>query len=165
MSKSLLMSVTGLVVVMVAMTGCASKKTTTKQINSLQAQVGVLTDEVIRLDDALQSTRSALQEEENRRDQLSSQLSRSTARIGSLREEEAVIRGIYRTPSGFELPSANIQTALKNAGYYQGAIDGKIGPQSRKAIEAFQRDNGLTVDGVVGRKTWSKLKVYSASAK
>lgn len=159
-----MMSFMGLVLVMMTLTGCASKKGTTKQINALQAQVGVLTDEVIRLDDALQSTRTALQEEENRRSELNSQLSQSSARIGSLREEESVIRGIYRTPSGFELPSASIQKALKNAGYYQGAVDGKIGPGTRKAIEAFQRDNGLSADGVVGRKTWSKLKSFTAGA-
>jgi peptidoglycan hydrolase-like protein with peptidoglycan-binding domain len=53
-----------------------------------------------------------------------------------------------------------IQTALKNAGYYTGAIDGKIGPKSTKAIEAFQNDNGLTVDGKVGSKTWNKLRAY-----
>lgn len=165
MARSLMMSFMGLVLVMMTMTGCASKKSTTKQINALQAQVGVLTDEVIRLDDSLASTRSALQDEENRRSELNSQLSQSNARIGSLREEESVIRGIYRTPSGFELPSASIQKALKNAGYYQGAVDGKIGPATRQSIEAFQRDNGLSADGVVGRKTWSKLKVYSAGAK
>lgn len=50
-----------------------------------------------------------------------------------------------------------IQSALKNAGYYKGAIDGKIGPMSKKAIDDFQRDNGLEVDGKVGRRTWEVL--------
>lgn len=53
-----------------------------------------------------------------------------------------------------------IQTALKNAGLYTGAIDGKIGPGSRKAIEAFQQQNGLKVDGKVGPKTWAALEPY-----
>lgn len=53
-----------------------------------------------------------------------------------------------------------IQTALKNAGYYSGAIDGKLGPKSQKAIEDFQRDNSLVVDGKVGAKTWIKLQAY-----
>ena len=51
-----------------------------------------------------------------------------------------------------------VQTALKNAGYYKGEIDGKIGPMSKEAIHNFQRDNGLVVDGKVGPKTWAKLK-------
>lgn len=53
-----------------------------------------------------------------------------------------------------------IQTALKNAGLYNGAIDGKIGPASRKAIEDFQKNNGLTADGKVGPKTWAVLEPY-----
>ncbi|MCK9615109.1 MAG: peptidoglycan-binding protein [Candidatus Omnitrophica bacterium] len=60
-----------------------------------------------------------------------------------------------------EKPSAeDIQKALKNAGLYTGNIDGKIGPKTKKAIEAFQSQNGLTVDGKVGARTWEKLGVY-----
>jgi peptidoglycan hydrolase-like protein with peptidoglycan-binding domain len=53
-----------------------------------------------------------------------------------------------------------IQTALKNAGLYVGNIDGKIGPGTRKAIETFQKNNGLKVDGKVGPKTWAALEPY-----
>ena len=53
-----------------------------------------------------------------------------------------------------------IQKALKNAGLYQGTIDGKIGPASRKAIQTFQQNNGLKVDGKVGPKTWAALESY-----
>jgi peptidoglycan hydrolase-like protein with peptidoglycan-binding domain len=53
-----------------------------------------------------------------------------------------------------------IQQALKNAGLYNGNIDGKIGPASKKAIEAFQKQNGLKVDGKVGPKTWMALEHY-----
>ncbi len=133
----------------VAFSGCASKKT--KQIRSLQAQVGALTDEVVRLDQSLQETRGQLQSEASQQ---------AEASIRSMRGEGAVSGGVYRTPSGFELPSVDIQKALKNAGYYQGAIDGKIGPNTREAVKAFQRDNGLEADGVIGRKTWEKLKVH-----
>lgn len=64
-------------------------------------------------------------------------------------------------PSGPYQPSATeIQTALKNAGFYSGEIDGKIGRMSRKAIEDFQQANSLKVDGKVGPKTWEVLKKY-----
>lgn len=53
-----------------------------------------------------------------------------------------------------------IQTALKNAGFYKGEIDGKIGPQTKKAIKAFQKAKGLAPDGVVGPKTWEELEKY-----
>ncbi len=60
-----------------------------------------------------------------------------------------------------DVPSARqIQAALKNAGYYSGAIDGKIGRQSRQAIRDFQKANNLMVDGKVGKKTWAALKEY-----
>ena len=53
-----------------------------------------------------------------------------------------------------------IQQALKGAGLYDGKIDGNIGPKTKKAIEAFQSQNGLKADGKVGRKTWKALSVY-----
>jgi len=60
-----------------------------------------------------------------------------------------------------EKPSVqDIQQALKNANLYEGKIDGVLGPNTRKAIEAFQSQNGLKVDAKVGSKTWQKLKEY-----
>jgi murein L,D-transpeptidase YcbB/YkuD len=53
-----------------------------------------------------------------------------------------------------------VQEALKSAGYYNGSIDGKIGPQTREAITQFQKDMGLQADGVAGRKTKEKLLKY-----
>jgi peptidoglycan hydrolase-like protein with peptidoglycan-binding domain len=53
-----------------------------------------------------------------------------------------------------------IQQALKNAGLYNGKVDGNIGPKTKKAIETFQTQNGLKADGKVGRKTWKALSVY-----
>jgi murein L,D-transpeptidase YcbB/YkuD len=51
----------------------------------------------------------------------------------------------------------DIQTALKNAGYDPGPLDGKSGKQTREAIKAFQKANNLTEDGKVGKKTWELL--------
>ena len=50
------------------------------------------------------------------------------------------------------------QQLLKAKGYYQGRIDGDFGMVTRDAIAAFQRANGLTVDGKVGEQTWKKLQ-------
>jgi hypothetical protein len=54
-----------------------------------------------------------------------------------------------------------IQVCLKNAGFYNGTIDGIKGPQTKTAIKEFQKANGLTADGVVGNKTWDVLGKYS----
>ena len=53
-----------------------------------------------------------------------------------------------------------IQIALKNAGFYTGAIDGKIGPKTKEAISQFQKASGLKVDGKAGPKTWTELQKH-----
>ncbi len=50
------------------------------------------------------------------------------------------------------------KTRLANLGYYAGRIDGQDDPAFRLAVEEFQCEHGLTVDGVCGPKTQSKLK-------
>ena len=53
-----------------------------------------------------------------------------------------------------------IQKVLKNAGYYRGAIDGKIGSQTKQAIRRFQKDHHLKSDGIIGKQTWAEMKNY-----
>ena len=50
-----------------------------------------------------------------------------------------------------------IQQALKDKGYFKGTVDGVIGPQTRMAIEAFQRKEGLNVTGQPDIPTLSRL--------
>lgn len=56
-----------------------------------------------------------------------------------------------------------VQTCLKNAGFYHGEIDGVKGRKTRSAIKKFQKANGLNADGVVGKRTWEALSKYSSS--
>lgn len=67
---------------------------------------------------------------------------------------------IAQTVAGSIPGPQEIQTALKNAGFYQGTIDGNIGPKTKQAIKNFQYKNSLAVDGKVGPKTWNKLSSY-----
>ena len=50
-----------------------------------------------------------------------------------------------------------IQTKLKRWGYYTGAVDGIYGPKTKAAVKSFQKKNGLTADGIVGKKTAAAL--------
>ena len=56
----------------------------------------------------------------------------------------------------------DIQTCLKNAGFYKGEVDGVKGRKTRSAIRKFQSANGLTADGVVGKRTWEALSKYTS---
>lgn len=52
-----------------------------------------------------------------------------------------------------------IQTKLKNLGYLQGNVDGIYGNQTKEAVTAFQRDHGLSPDGIAGEKTLAALGI------
>lgn len=52
-----------------------------------------------------------------------------------------------------------IQTRLKNWGYYSGEVDGMFGSATEKAVKYFQQKNGLTADGVVGAQTLAALGI------
>ena len=56
-----------------------------------------------------------------------------------------------------------LQQRLKELGYYSPTCYGEYGDKTVAAVKAFQKNNGLTQDGVAGTKTQSKL--YSESAK
>ena len=40
-----------------------------------------------------------------------------------------------------------VQSALRDKGYYYGPIDGVMGPETEAAIRAYQRDNNLPETG------------------
>lgn len=55
-----------------------------------------------------------------------------------------------------------IQQKLSRWGYYDGPVDGIFGTKTRKAVEYFQRKNGLTADGIVGPATLRALGMNSS---
>jgi len=52
---------------------------------------------------------------------------------------------------------ANVQTELQNQGYYQGEVDGLLGPLTRAAIADYQADHGLTTTSAIDEPTMSSL--------
>ena len=55
-----------------------------------------------------------------------------------------------------------IQTKLKRWGYYTGAVDGVYGSKTAEAVKYFQRQNGLTADGICGERTLAALGMTSS---
>ncbi|MCK5346691.1 MAG: peptidoglycan-binding protein, partial [Candidatus Heimdallarchaeota archaeon] len=81
---------------------------------------------------------------------------RSAVGIKKIVSKTAVVSDKFSNPPSVK----NIQKSLRNAGFYIGKVDGKVGPLTRRAIKKFQEANSLGTDGVIGRKTWEKLKYY-----
>ncbi len=50
-----------------------------------------------------------------------------------------------------------LQQCLTSKGYGVGAIDGIFGKKTLEAVKTFQAQNNLSVDGIVGVKTWAAL--------
>ena len=51
-----------------------------------------------------------------------------------------------------------LQRHLAEAGYYDGEIDGKLGPASRDAIRAYQTGRGMVADGFGGLRLLETLR-------
>lgn len=50
-----------------------------------------------------------------------------------------------------------VQKKLNRCGYACGTADGVMGTKTRRALKSYQRDNGLTADGVIGQQTLEAL--------
>lgn len=58
----------------------------------------------------------------------------------------------------------SIQRKLSSLGYYKGNIDGIYGQATKSAVTAFQRNCGITVDGICGKQTLLYLGLGSGSS-
>lgn len=65
---------------------------------------------------------------------------------------------VYQPSSGGSVV-AQVQEELAQAGYYRGAVDGVIGPRTRSAIRAYERANGLRVDGRIDSDLLSAMGI------
>lgn len=116
--------------------GCATL-VSSSSFNSLQQRVQNLENKVIALEESDQDTAV-----------MKTKDGASTASSADLQAKASV------------MTKKDIQQALKNAGYYAGDVDGKVGSKTTSAIKEFQSDNNLKVDGVAGANTKRKLAEY-----
>jgi hypothetical protein len=66
-----------------------------------------------------------------------------------------IYAGEHRRP--FDEVVADVQASLQEQGYYQGEVDGLMGPQTRQALADFQRDHGLITTAALDQPTLSSL--------
>ena len=151
----------GVLVLAVMAAGCATTRSN-GTVQQLQVRVGELERELQMKEDQINSLQYEIKD-------LSYDLERTKTRPQSSRFEEIAKVSVSSKSSRsidddeiirVDASAQQVQTALQNAGFYKGAIDGKVGSGTKSAIAQFQKDNGLTPDGLVGRKTWAALKTY-----
>jgi len=125
-------------------TGCMTMRKDNLEQQSLRNQVSDLERQ--------------LQEKEQELASLKEELGRYAQEESSLGIKGKSGAGVTHKPT-----TKQVQIALKNAGYDPGPIDGKKGQKTREAIMAFQKANGLAVDGRAGKLTWGLLRDYLQS--
>ena len=133
--------------------GCAGTQAR-QQLARLQSQVGLLDERITQLERSGVSSGGAPLSAEPMMDV-------GAASGTSARPQQSASVAHQETAGQSAKPSTReIQRALKNAGFYQGAVDGKMGKATREAVREFQRVHGLKDDGVVDKRTWAKLQPY-----
>ena len=140
------------VVGMLVAGGCAGARSA-QEIERLKADVGLLDQRVNQLE------RGSLKEPAQQSEWSAEESQPSAAVVVPASPTQKPAGAASAKPSKKE-----IQRALKNAGFYQGTVDGRIGAQTREAIRTFQQVHGLKADGVVGKQTWEKLAPYLEAA-
>ena len=139
------------------LTGCATMQNKSSAVDQMQIKVSDLEKKVEEKDSEIVDLKYQVKDLSSRLESQESASSASSSRGSSDEiDQSSSSKGVIKVSASI----SDVQTALKNAGFYKGSVDGKIGQQTKKAIESFQRKHNLTADGVIGRRTWEELKVY-----
>ncbi|MCX5696199.1 MAG: peptidoglycan-binding domain-containing protein [Candidatus Omnitrophica bacterium] len=129
----------------ISLAGCATAgKQKDLEMQGLKNKVSVLEAQVQSKDQEI----SGLQEALNKANE---QQAKVEAEAAQVKEKSASVK---------HPKVKDVQTALKNAGYDPGNIDGHMGKQTREALKAFQKANNLTINGKANKKTWALLGEY-----
>jgi peptidoglycan hydrolase-like protein with peptidoglycan-binding domain len=134
MKKVAMVLVTG--VFAFGLAGCATAPKQNSEMDGLKNQISTLEDQLRARDEEITTLKDEL------------------SRAPQAQPETVQARACLKQSA------KSIQTALQNAGYYNGPVDGRIGKQTRDGIKEFQKANNLKADGRVGPRTWAALKQY-----
>ena len=149
--------VLALVAVAALASGCAGTQTR-QELARLQSQVGLLDERVMQLERSAVGSGGFSGASFN---EPGVDAGATVTVPAPAQKQPAAGKGAGTSAAVTKPTTRQIQQALKNAGFYQGAVDGKSGPMTHDAVKEFQRVHGLVDDGVVGKQTWAKLKAYA----
>jgi len=93
---------------------------------------------------------------------LLSSLGRGKGKVEDIIKDAAdVIGALPQEEIEEEIEAVDVKTAqrkLTELGFDPGPVDGWAGAMTEAAIREYQEKAGLEVDGLLGQKTWAKLK-------
>lgn len=132
--------------------GCA---TTTIEQRDAEMQIKPLKDRISALEIQIADLTKALERERQEKQELLVILKEQEQK--KQKKKQSSPKANSKTYYYFMIA---IQTALKNAGFNPGLIDGRMGQRTRFALEEFQKANNLPVDGRLSKQTWELLRNY-----
>jgi len=144
-----------------SLAGCTTTKQKPSTVNQLQIRVVQIENQLDVQDQDISELQSDIEDlmeqvKHTAKSVKSLNIPQQTVQAPPTKAPKSSRQGILRIP----VTPQEVQIALQNAGYYTGAIDGKLGSGSQKAIRDFQTDHDLESDGIIGKKTWTELKNY-----
>lgn len=148
-------------VFLISVAGCVTvpEKPDESQTQALENRISALEASVLKKDSEIISLTNVLEKEKQEKAELLKALNEQQKKLEDLTEafreqkKEARAKTYYKSVM-------KVQTALRNAGFDPGTIDGQIGPRTQEALKEFQKAHGLTADGRLDKQTWDLLRQY-----
>jgi len=139
-------------------TGCQTTQGYRPQTDELNNRIHLLENNVDKKDREITRLYDEISD-------LSKQVEEKDSELANLTKPKKLSLEVLEAKDGLGIIRVNaspaeIQTALKNSGYYEGTVDGKIGPNTINAIAKFQKEHGLVSDSIIGNQTWELLKTF-----
>ena len=149
--------------VILFLTGCVTTQKPS-ELSQLQIRVGQLENQVQQKDEGINELHYQVDNLTSHNEDSNYQYNEPVEE-NSAKTADTPAMGLDKEIIRVPVSARQVQTALKNAGYYDGNVDGKVGPRTKKAIADFQKAKNLKADGIIGKGTWAQLETYLEAKK